>query len=135
MFYAIEYAYGRNMINNGNRADRVMEFSAKQLRDVWVAAGSSDVNSAGARDALKARDSRVRGVQGLEDGDNDGWRVMAEQRGDKSVALGKYRAILFYDWAEREHNKWVATAPERDILSWVKDTEAAAYEVEQEATA
>lgn len=130
MFYAIEYAYGRNVINDGNRGDRVVEFSAKRLRDVWVAAGSFDVNSAGARDTLTARDSRVRGVQGLQDGDSEGWRVMAEQRVDDSAALGKHRAILFYDWTEADHNKWVATAPEREIIEWARDTEAAAYEIE-----
>lgn len=130
MFYAIEYAYGRNVVNNGNRGDRVLEFSAKRLRDAWVGAGSFDVNSSGARDVLTARDSRVRGVQGLEDGDSEAWRVMAEKRVDNSAALRKHYTILFYDWSEAGHNRWVATALEREIVAWAKETEANAYEIE-----
>lgn len=130
MFYAIEYAYGRNIVNNGNRGDRVLEFTSKRLRDVWVSAGTFNVNASGARDVLAARDSRVRGVEGLQDGDSEGWRVMAKNRVDNSAKLGKYRAIIFYDWTESDHCKWVATAPERQVLDWAKDTEENAYGIE-----
>ena len=39
-WYAIEYAYGPQVINNGNRADTVREFSTKTERDEWVKQGN-----------------------------------------------------------------------------------------------
>ncbi len=39
MFYAIRYAYGSTVANDGNRADEVYEFTARRLRDAWVADG------------------------------------------------------------------------------------------------
>ena len=55
MFYAIEYAYGSHVINNGNRADRVLEFTAKRLRDAWVAAGNPNTTASGYRETISAR--------------------------------------------------------------------------------
>ncbi len=131
MFYAIEYAYGRNIVNNGNRGDRVLEFSAKRLRDMWVEAGSPDMNSSGYREILTARDSRVRGVEGLENGEGEGWIIMARARINASVALWQHRYNLdMYDWCTYRHAKWVATAPEREILDWVEAIEADANEIE-----
>lgn len=129
MFYAIEYAYGRTVVNNGQRADRVLEFTSRRLRDAWVADGSA-YDGAGARDVLGARDRRVRGIYGLEDGDREGWQVIAEQRIANSAALSRHTAIIFYDWPETDHYQWVATALEREIVDWARRTEEAAYEVE-----
>jgi hypothetical protein len=38
-YYAIEYAYGSDVLNNGQRADRVMHFDSKEERNTWVAEG------------------------------------------------------------------------------------------------
>lgn len=121
MFYAIEYAYGSNMINNGNRADRVLAFTRRELRDVWVADGSPQIGP-GERDKLTARDRRVRVAgRGLEDGDGEGWRVLAIQRVNASPALLPYAyELVEYDWGNRDHYAWTATEPERTILEWAK---------------
>lgn len=121
MFYAIEYAYGRAVVNNGTRADRLVEFTRRELRDAWVAvtAGQS-FNNAGYREALKARDLRIRKAHGLEDGNGEGWRALAEARVERSPALSRHADTIWYDWCEADHAKWVATAPEREILDWAR---------------
>lgn len=131
MWYAIEYAYGAHVVNNGNRADRVVEFSARRLRDAWVAAGAYSTTSPGYREIISARHPAVRKAHGLQDGDGEAWRAIAEQRVNDSAMLRKHRAIICYDWTEADHWKWVATAPEREIVSWAKETEQNAYEIEQ----
>jgi hypothetical protein len=122
MFYGIEYAYGRSVVNHGQRADRVLEFTAKRLRDAWIEAGAL-VDGPGARDAISARNPLVRKATGLIDGDADGWQALAADRVDTSAALARYRETINADWAEADHYKWVATAPEREIVSWAKSIE------------
>lgn len=120
MFYAIEYAYGRDRVNNGNRADRVVEFTRRDLRDVWVQDGNPSTDT-GSRDALPARDARVRNAYGLEDGDNEAWNLLARERASNSKALSGYvGTIIDYDWGDPKHGKWVATASEKEIISWAE---------------
>jgi len=57
MFYAIEYAYGSTVINNGGRADKVYKFERKAARDAFVSDGSQYVG-AGERKAIKPSDSQ-----------------------------------------------------------------------------
>jgi len=52
-WYAIEYAYGPQVINNGNRADTVREFATKAERDKWVKQGSPQ-RGPGWRQAIRA---------------------------------------------------------------------------------
>lgn len=121
MFYAIEYTYGRTIQNdNGGRGDRVLEFTRRELRDAWVNDGTL-LDGPGNRENLSARHPFVRKAHGLENGDGDGWQVLAIARVDASAALGRYRDnLLIYDWMEPDHLKWVATAPEREIISWAR---------------
>ena len=56
-FYAIKYAYGRNVVNNGTRADHVYQFDTLAERDRFVA--DEDGNDAEV-DAVSARHSDVR---------------------------------------------------------------------------
>lgn len=136
MFYAIEYAYGSTVVNNGNRADsdrpirqlswKVYEFTRRALRDAWVAAGPPDTSASGYRATATARTPLVRkALTGAYDGDREAWRILAEQRVDGSPALAQFRAVIFDDWSESDHDKWVATAKEAEILSWARDTAAA----------
>ena len=53
-FFAIEFAYGRNVLNNGNRADRYHAFKTAAARDAWVAEGS-DFDGAGSRAVVSAK--------------------------------------------------------------------------------
>ena len=53
-YYAIEYAYGAHVVNNGVRADSIRRFSTRLERDWWVSHGAKE------RDALMADDPRVR---------------------------------------------------------------------------
>ncbi len=57
MFYAIEYAYGSTVINNGGRADKVYKFERKSARDKFVSEGNQYVG-AGERKAIKPSDSQ-----------------------------------------------------------------------------
>lgn len=118
MFYATEYAYGRTVVNNGNRADRVVAFTAKRLRDTWVSAGS-EYDGPGARDAIKAK-QRPAGAF-IEDGDNEAWEVLARQRVSASQGLSAYQhELVGYDWGDPAHWRWVATESERELLSWAR---------------
>lgn len=110
MFYAIE-------ANNGQRADRVVEFSARRLRDAWIADGRT-------REKLSARDTRVRGAFGLEDGDDEAWHAIADARVRQSAVLRRHVATIDVDWSETDHYRWVATAPEREIVRWAEDIES-----------
>ena len=130
MFYAIEYAYGSAVVNNGNRADKIYEFTAKRLRDAWVAAGPPNVTASGYRAAARARDPLVRSdPRGHIDGDGDAWYVLARERVDSSPALARYRDVLIEtDWADAaEHYRYVATEPERVVARWARDTQEAAH--------
>ena len=122
MWYAIEYAYGSRIINNDNRGDRVLEFTSKRLRDAWANGGSFQ-DGPGYRETISARDPAVRKADGLADGDGEAWQTIGTQRISDSAALRKHRGIISYDWAERDHWHWVATAPEREIVSWAVETE------------
>lgn len=57
MFYAITYAYGRNVINEGTRADHVHQFATIAERDRFVA--DNDGNGEDV-DAVSARHPDVR---------------------------------------------------------------------------
>lgn len=130
MFYAIEYAYGAHVINNGNRADRPYQFTRRELRDAWVQDGPPDTHASGYREALSSRNPAIRKAHFVDDGDALGWRVLGERRIANSEALSKHRAIISEDWSERDHWRWVATAQEAAIVSWAAATEAAAYPAE-----
>lgn len=62
-FYAIEYAYGRTVVNNGNRPDRVHQFATIAERDRWIADGPPDVTASGYREEAGARHPLVRKAQ------------------------------------------------------------------------
>jgi len=123
MFYAVAYAYGSTVVNNGNRPDRVYEFTRRELRDAWVSDGPADISASGYREAVSARHAMVRGNDWKEDGDGEGWEVLARQRVDRSTALGKIRGTIFY-FEGKDHYAWVATASEREIVSWAKAVDA-----------
>lgn len=125
MFYAIEYAYGAHVVNNGNRGDRVLEFTARRLRDAWVRAGNDTY-----RENLSARHPAVRKAYGLESGDSEGWRVIGEERVNGSATLRKHAWVINQDWSESDHWKWVATAPEKEIVDWAETTERNLAELE-----
>jgi sulfur carrier protein ThiS len=122
MFYAIEHAYGGNVVNNGQRADRILEFSSRKLRDAWVADGPVYIDAPGYRSKAGARDSIVRKADWKDDGDSEGWSVLAHQRVESAPKLQPYRDILIdYDWCDgNDHSQWVATAKEKDILDWAQ---------------
>lgn len=125
MWYAIEYAYGSTVVNNGNRADRVLEFTRRQLRDAWVAVGDPQTDAPGYREAAPARHPLVRKADVLDDGDAEGWRVLAQRRLDRRPELAAHLEAIGYEWPEKDHAIWVATAPEREIISWAKEIEKA----------
>jgi hypothetical protein len=59
MHYAAEYAYGRVAVNHGNRADALLAFRAKALRDEWVERRSTDyITDGGYREELTLREAR-----------------------------------------------------------------------------
>lgn len=126
MFYAIEYAYGATVVNNGNRADKIYEFSRRALRDAWVAAGDPDMSASGYRAAATARNPLVRkALMGAYDGDSEAWPIIARQRVEGSPALSRYAETILYDWPTSDHSKWVATAPEREVVEWAASVAAA----------
>jgi hypothetical protein len=116
MFYAIEHAYGGNVVNNGQRADRVLEFSSRKLRDAWVADGPAKYRS-----KATARNPAVRKADWKDDGDSEGWQVLARQRVESAPKLQAHRHNLIdHDWCDSAHMKWVATAKEKEILHWAQ---------------
>ena len=118
MFYAVEYAYGRNVQNNGARADQIMTFTASKLRVAWVGDGVQ-LDGPGNRAALIAADPRIKG-QWLEDGDKAAWEVIAAARVAASPGLSAHKGIIFHDWNDGGHAEWVATASQREIINWAK---------------
>ena len=118
MHYAVEYAYGRNVQNNGARADQIMTFTASKLRVAWVGDGVQ-LDGPGNRAALIAADPRIKG-QRLEDGDKDAWKVIAAARVAASPGLSAHKDVIFQDWGDSGHPEWVATASQREIISWAK---------------
>lgn len=121
MFYAIEYAYGATVVNNGTRADKVYEFTRRALRDAWVSAGDPNASASGHRTAATARNPLVRkALTGAYDGDSEAWALLARQRVEGSPVLSRHADTILYDWPEGEHAKWVAIAPEREIVEWAK---------------
>jgi hypothetical protein len=122
MWYAVEFA--------GNRAD-IYEFTRRELRDAWVRDEAARARYHANRAALTARDPLVRRTPWRMriDGDPQAWRVLAEQRVARSPNLARHRAIIYdYDWPESDHHRWVATAPEREIVSWAEAIKAEADE-------
>jgi hypothetical protein len=123
MFYAIEHAYGSHIVvNNGNRADKVYEFSRRALRDAWVNDGPPDTTAPGVRTAASARHPLVRkALTAAYDGDVEAWEVLARQRVEGSPALTQYRDMLIdYDWCEPSHWPMVATTREAELIAWAK---------------
>jgi hypothetical protein len=125
MFYAIQHVYGSHIQDQGC----VYEFTRRALRDAWCEAGPFDLRAPGVRMPATAREPMVRKAINAIDGDAEGWQVIARARVEASPNLGRYRDILIdYDWGNNDHWSWTATAPEREILSWARDTEAAVAE-------
>lgn len=121
MFYAIEYAYGSHVVNEGQRADKPYSFTARRLRDVWVNAGDPDTTAPGHRSEASARHPLIRKADYLHDGDNEAWAVLAAARVDASPSLMPYRHDLVeYDWGNADQARWVATAKERELTEWAK---------------
>jgi hypothetical protein len=121
MFYAIEHTYGGNTANNGQRADRVLEFSSRKLRDAWVADGPANIDAPGYRSTATARNPAVRKADWKDDGDSEGWSVLAHQRVESAPKLQAHRHNLIdHDWCASAHMKWVATAKEKEILDWAQ---------------
>lgn len=58
-WYAIEYAYGPEVINNGLRADTVREFPTRAERDAWVKQGAA-FRGPGWRQAIRSDGKAVR---------------------------------------------------------------------------
>lgn len=51
-------------------------------------------------------------------------RERAERRVNKSQKLSQHSETIMYDWPEGdEHWKWVATAPESEIIEWAEAVE------------
>ena len=68
MFYAIVYAYGRTVVNQGNRADYVHRFPTIAERQAFIAQ-HEDAAPASARDALVRKAVRYAAVIG------DNWPI------------------------------------------------------------
>ena len=51
------------------------------------------------------------------------WLDLAEERVSNNPQLDRYKFdLITYPWEDySEHIKWVATAPEQEILNWCKD--------------
>jgi hypothetical protein len=121
MWYAVEHAYGSHVENNGNRADKVYEFTRRALRDAWIADGPPDLTAPGVRTAATSRSPMVRkALTTAYDGDSEAWEVLARQRVAGSERLSQYADVIFSDWMEADHAKWVASAKEAEIVSWAK---------------
>ena len=126
MFYAIKYAYGKTVVNNGTRADVVYEFSRRALRDAWIAAGPPSFNDSDYREQASARTPLVRKADWRADGDSEAWEIVARERVRLTPALAQHKHIIFADWPEAGHARWVATEPERKIIEWAKSVVEAA---------
>ena len=67
-FYAIKYAYGRGVVNNGVRADEVHRFATKAARIAFVHDNDGkpcDVDSIPAKDA-RVQTARLYAAHGLD---------------------------------------------------------------------
>jgi hypothetical protein len=119
-FYAVEYVYGSTVVNNGGRADRVLRFTRRHLRDAWVNDGPVQ-DGPGYRAMVGARNPLVRKADFLGDGDVEAWEILATQRVTSSPGLQEYRyELAFYDYASEEHWRKVATASERELIAFAK---------------
>jgi hypothetical protein len=129
MFYAIEYAYGSTVVNNGPRADRVLKFTRRALRGAWVEDGPPMLSEPGFREALRARHPMVRKAYHLEDGDIEAYEVIARERVSNSPKLRPYwYELIGYDWYQFSHWQTVATAPERSLIEWAQTVREQAAE-------
>jgi hypothetical protein len=132
MFYAIEHAYGAMTINNGpgGRADRVLEFTSRRLRDAWVDDGTPYASAPGYRSKAGAREPIVRRADWKDDGDSEAWEVLARRRVEDSPKLQQYRWVLLdYDWCCKDHFRWVARNPERELIEWAEYMERCEFEL------
>jgi hypothetical protein len=131
MFYAIEHAYGAMTVNNaGQRADRVLEFTSRRLRDAWVDDGTPYTSAPGYRSKVGAREPIVRRAVWKEDGDSEAWEVLARRRVEDSPKLQEYRWVLLnYDWCCDNHFMWVAHTKERELIEWAEYMERCEFEL------
>jgi hypothetical protein len=60
MWYGVEYAYGKSVLNNGTRADKIYKFSRRKLAFIWVDDGPAYSTEAGYRELIPARHELVR---------------------------------------------------------------------------
>ncbi len=117
MFYAIEYAYGRNVVDeDGDKIGKVLSFTAKRLRDAWVGDGNEYIDQSGYRENISARDRFVRNAWHIDAGDGDGWKVVAHRRVRNSGALSQHENELMYG-VGAEYFRWVATATESELIA------------------
>jgi hypothetical protein len=131
-FYAVEYAYGSTVVNNGPRADRVLKFTQKRLQVAWVQAGSDYADQPGYRSIIGARNPLVRKADYLEDGDIEAYEVIARERVSNSPKLLPYwHELIGYDWCQFSHWQTVATAPERSLIEWAQTVREQAAEAVQ----
>jgi hypothetical protein len=132
MFYAVEYAYGSTVVNNGPRADRVLKFTRKRLQVAWVQAGSDYADQPGYRSIIGARNPLVRKTDYLEDGDIEAYKIIAKTRVQNSPKLRPYwHELIDYDWRHSTPWQVIATSEERGLIEWAqKVREQAAEAVE-----
>jgi hypothetical protein len=128
MFYAIEYAYGSTVVNNGPRADRVLKFTRRSLRDAWVADGP-DVDGPNYRANIRATSPKVRKADYLEDGDIEAYEVIAHARVQNSPKLRPYwHELIDYNWRHSPPWQVIATGEERSLIEWAQTVREQAAE-------
>jgi hypothetical protein len=59
-YYAIEYAYGQDTINHGNRPNLIHRFESEAERDQFCEAGPDYTTESGYAEPLPSTDPRVR---------------------------------------------------------------------------
>jgi hypothetical protein len=57
----------------------------------------------------------------VREGAWDAWLQLAHERVDAEPQLCPHRDLLFSDWVETDHSRWVATQPLEKILAWCDD--------------
>lgn len=123
MYYAICYAYGARVVNNGNRADEIMYFSEQRLRDAWVQRGPASFTESGYRESIAANDPRVLGTEidsALDD--HAGWHALALNRLERDADLNRDKFLIVNPDAHMEpldHLQWVVTASATELKNFI----------------